>query len=94
MTRLIFTFCLTLLILLLAACTEAKPISTPAPVVVIPSAIPATTPAPTLTPTPAKMGRWECYQGGVACSHFLFDISMLNAEEGWAVGRAIAYSTE
>jgi len=50
-------------------------------------------PAPTVTatavittPAPAQAGRWECYQGGLACSDFLFAISMLNAEAGWAVG--------
>jgi photosystem II stability/assembly factor-like uncharacterized protein len=47
---------------------------------------PATSPVATPSPAPAAESRWVCYHGGVACYDDLLDISMLDAEEGWAVG--------
>jgi hypothetical protein len=95
MTRTILTLCLTLLVIFLAACTEPGSTPTPAPVVVLPTAtvtltptvLPKATLAPTLTPTPAKIGRWECDpSGGVACYVDLYRVAMLDAKDGWAAG--------
>ncbi len=60
------------------------------PAAALPGPTTTVTPTPTLTPTPTPTptpeSRWDCYQGGLACSDALYDISMLNAKEGWAVG--------
>jgi photosystem II stability/assembly factor-like uncharacterized protein len=47
---------------------------------------PSTSPAPSPSPTPGAESHWVCYQGGAACYDDLFDVSMLNSQEGWAVG--------
>lgn len=75
-------------LILLAACAGPGPAPTPAPVVVVlPTATVTATPIPTVIPIPAKVGRWECDpSGGVACYNDLYDVSIPNTDEGWAVG--------
>lgn len=86
---------------LMTACTGPipTPVSsplavTPLPTAPSPSPPPPTAtptapvrPAPSLTATPAAESRWQCdASGGVACFSNLYYVTMLNAEEGWAVG--------
>jgi photosystem II stability/assembly factor-like uncharacterized protein len=59
--------------------------------IVLPPATPAAmpTPPPTASPAPAGESRWQCGpSGGPACYSDLYHITMLNAQEGWAVGDA------
>lgn len=79
---------------ILVGCARLVP--TAAPVVISPNPTatpiptdappPTVSPAPPLASTPVVESSWQCYQGGIACYDDLFDVSMLNAEEGWAVG--------
>jgi photosystem II stability/assembly factor-like uncharacterized protein len=74
--------------LTITSCTRQEWSPAPVPEAVLSTATPSPTANPSLpaTATPTPEGRWVCYKGGVACYRDLLDISMLNADEGWAVG--------
>ncbi len=87
---------------LTTACAKPDATLPPAAIGITPTAtttsLPATArptttvfPAPsvTLTSTPSPESRWQCDpSGGLACFSHLYYVTMLNSEEGWAVGDA------
>jgi photosystem II stability/assembly factor-like uncharacterized protein len=102
--RLVLSLLLLLMVgLILGGCSGSPVVTVPpeitvtpgmavtVPPIVLPSATPAAMPNLPRTASPASGGesRWQCDpSGGPACYSDLYHITMLNAQEGWAVGDA------